>query len=281
MKQAESGKRKGGRGKTTAVPSPVSRLPSPAFRVVIPARLGSTRLPRKVLRDIAGKPLVQHVWESVRSSGALKTVIASDDDAVFQVCKKFGADVVMTSPTHQSGSDRVNEVAKARDWPGDSIVVNVQGDEPLMPDALVRQAAELLAQDREADLATLCHPIHSREEWLNPNVVKVVMDAKQRALYFSRAPIPWKREGTNIGAVLPKGLAYRHIGLYAWRVAALARFSAMAPEPLETCEALEQLRALAQGLHIKLGITDGALPRGVDTEEDLKVVAEIFSQRGR
>ncbi len=248
------------------------------FRVVIPARLGSTRLPRKILREIAGKPLVQHVWEAVRGCGAQETVIAADDASVVEACRRFGADVVLTSAQHQSGSDRVNEVATSRRWAPEAIVVNVQGDEPLMPPALVQQAAQLLANDREADLATLCHAIESREEWLNPNVVKVVMDAQQRALYFSRAPIPFKRAGTNPESLLPKGLAYRHVGLYAWRVAALNRFSEMPAEPLETCEALEQLRALAQGFAIKLGLTDGPPPRGVDTEDDLIAVEKILTR---
>ncbi|MEK6805685.1 MAG: 3-deoxy-manno-octulosonate cytidylyltransferase [Pseudomonadota bacterium] len=250
-----------------------------AFHVVIPARLGSTRLPRKILREIAGKPLLQHVWESVRDSGAQETVIAADAAAVVEVCRRFGADAVLTSEKHQSGSDRVNEVAQSRGWADDAVVVNVQGDEPLMPPALVQQAAQLLAQDREADLSTVCHAIDSREEWLNPNIVKVVMDARQRALYFSRAPIPWKRVGTNPESLLPKGLAFRHIGLYAWRVAALARFSQLPAEPLETCESLEQLRALAQGFRIKLGITDAAPPRGVDTEEDLLAVEKILTRK--
>ncbi len=140
----------------------------------------------------------------------------------------------------------------------------------------MQQAAQLLGQDRESDLSTLCHVLHSREEWINPNVVKVVMDAQQRALYFSRAPIPWKREGAEN---FPAGIAYRHIGLYAWRVAALARFSQLPVEPLETCESLEQLRALAQGFRIKLGITDIVPPRGVDTQEDLLAVEKILTRK--
>lgn len=249
------------------------------FRVVIPARLGSTRLPEKILRPLAGKPLVQHVWEAVQTCGALDVVIATDDESVLKVCRQFGAVAVLTSPQHASGSDRINEVAQARGWPSDSIVVNVQGDEPLMPPALVRQVATLLAGDPGCDIATLCHPIHSRDEWLNPNVVKVVMDAQQRALYFSRAPIPWKRQGTSSESALPEGLAYRHIGLYAYRVAALARFSALPAAPLETCESLEQLRALANGLRIKLGIVQTPPPRGVDTEDDLRAVAQVLRSR--
>lgn len=276
--EAESGKGKGEGG---------NAFPHSAFYVVIPARLGSSRLPRKVLRDIGGKPLIRHVWESVRGCGAQETVIAADDAAIVHACQQFGADVMLTSALHQSGSDRVNEVARMRGWAGDSVVVNVQGDEPLMPPALVQQAAQLLAQDGDADLATMCHEIHSREEWLDPNVVKVVMDARRRALYFSRAPIPWKRPSTSSGQAperalaaeenFPEGLAFRHIGLYAWRVAALARFSTLPPEPLELCESLEQLRALAQGFRIALGVSTTRSPRGVDTEDDLLAVEKILS----
>jgi 3-deoxy-manno-octulosonate cytidylyltransferase (CMP-KDO synthetase) len=159
-------------------------------------------------------------------------------------------------------------------------VVNVQGDEPLMPPAMIREAAQLLAADTEADIATLCHALHAREDWLNPNFVKVVMDARGRALYFSRAPIPWKREGSARESPLPPGLAYRHIGLYAYRAAALARFAALPPSALEQCEALEQLRALENGLRIRVGVTRLPPPRGVDTEEDLAAVAAIIEASG-
>lgn len=247
------------------------------FKVVIPARLGSTRLPRKVLLPVHGKPLLQYVWNCARASGAEEIVIATDDAQVLSACKGFGADAVMTSATHQSGTDRINEVAQLRRWPDDTRVVNLQGDEPLMPAGLIRQAAELLGQDEAADIATLCHPLHSLEEWLNPNFVKVVMDARGHALYFSRAPIPWKREGATSGKpVLPQNLAYRHIGLYAYRVAALKRFSALPAADLEMAEALEQLRALANGLVIRVGITQETPPRGVDTQDDLDAVIRVL-----
>lgn len=248
------------------------------FKVVVPARLGSTRLPRKVLREVAGKPVVQHVWEAAQKAGASEVVIATDSDEVAKVCTAFGADVRMTAATHNSGTDRANEIARQAGWAPDTIVVNLQGDEPLMPPALVRQAAELLANDPAADLASLCHPLHTLEEWLNPNVVKLVMDRRGYALYFSRAPIPWRREGSTREAPrLPDGLAFRHIGLYAYRVSALAEFSELPPAPLEDCEALEQLRALTHGLRIKMGVTDAPPPRGVDTEEDLQAVARLLS----
>lgn len=248
------------------------------FNIVIPARLGSTRLPRKVLREVAGKPLVRHVWEAARRARAREVVIATDDREVQAACAAFGADVVMTSARHPSGTDRINEVARKRRWGAGTIVVNLQGDEPLMPPALVRQAAQLLARDRAAAIATLCHPLHALDEWLNPNFVKVVMDARGHALYFSRAPIPWRRDGASREAPrLPEGLAFRHIGLYAYRVAALRRFSALKPSPLETTEALEQLRALSAGMTIKVGITQAPPPRGVDTEEDLLAVTAALA----
>ncbi|SFF40045.1 3-deoxy-manno-octulosonate cytidylyltransferase (CMP-KDO synthetase) [Fontimonas thermophila] len=249
------------------------------FKVVIPARLGSTRLPRKVLREVGGKPVVRHVWEAARRSGASEIVIATDSEEVLRVCTGFGADAQLTSPQHQSGTDRANEIARSRGWDARTVVVNLQGDEPLMPPALVRRAAELLDGDAEAHIASLCHPIHAAEEWRNPNVVKVVMDRRGYALYFSRAPIPWRRDGgTQDAPRMPEGLVFRHIGLYAYRVAALAEFSQLPPAPLEACEALEQLRALTYGFRIRMGVVDTPPPRGVDTEEDLKVVAALLSR---
>lgn len=252
------------------------------FKVVIPARLGSTRLPRKVLRNIAGKPLVRYVWEAARASGADEVIIATDDTSVTSECEAFGARVVTTAATHQSGTDRVNEVARALGWAKDDIVVNLQGDEPLMPAVLVREAAKLLAEDSAADIATLCHPLHSAEEWLNPNVVKLVMDRRGYALYFSRAPLPWKRDpvsAVDAAAHMPPELAYRHIGLYAYRVGSLAQFSELSPSELEQCEALEQLRALTHGFRIRVGVTDNPPPRGVDTEDDLAAVAAVLARR--
>lgn len=250
------------------------------FRIVIPARLGSTRLPGKVLRELNGKPLVAYVWEAALASGAEQVVVATDDDKVAAAARAFGADVQMTAASHSSGTDRANEVARVRGWSDDTIVVNLQGDEPLMPPAAVRQVAALLADDATADVTTLAHPIHAVDEWLNPNVVKVVTDRRGYALYFSRAPIPWKRDGaTRERPLLPEGLAFRHIGLYAYRCGRLAEFSALPPAPLEDCEALEQLRALAHGFRIRLGITGTPPPRGVDTEEDLSFVAAILARR--
>lgn len=257
-----------------------------SFKVVIPARLGSTRLPRKVLREIAGKPVVRHVWEAARASGAEQVIIATDDESVASVARAFGAQVRLTAATHNSGTDRINEVARAEGWDARQIVVNLQGDEPLMPPALIFEAAELLDGDAAADIATLCHPLHSVEEWLNPNVVKLVRDRRGYALYFSRAPLPWKRDPVSASgsspdwaAHMPADLAYRHIGLYAYRVGSLAQFSELPPSELEQCEALEQLRALTHGFRIKVGVTLDPPPRGVDTEEDLLAVSAFMSRR--
>jgi len=249
------------------------------FKIVIPARLGSTRLPRKVLRPLHGKPLLQWVWEAARASAAEQVIVAADDAEVLDACRAFGADARLTAASHQSGTDRIDEIARNAGWSDDTLVVNLQGDEPLMPPALIRQAAALLAGDAGADIATLCHPLHAREEWLNPNMVKLVMDTSGYALYFSRAPIPWKREGTSAESPLPQGLAFRHIGLYAYRVGALRRFSALPPAPLEQCEMLEQLRALSHGLRIKVGISEAPPPRGVDTEDDLAAVDALLASR--
>lgn len=250
------------------------------FRVVIPARLGSTRLPRKVLRLIDGKPLVQYVWQAARASGADEVVIATDSVEVLEVCRGFGAEVRMTRAEHGSGTDRVHQVAVDSGWRDDAVIVNLQGDEPLMPPALIREVAGLLVQDPAADIASLCHPLTAAEDFTNPNVVKLVMDARGYALYFSRAPIPWPRDTSRADhAALPTGLAHRHIGLYAYRVGALARFSALPPANLEQCEALEQLRALANGLRIRMGVTPQAPPRGVDTEEDLRVVTRYLTDQ--
>jgi 3-deoxy-manno-octulosonate cytidylyltransferase (CMP-KDO synthetase) len=250
------------------------------FRIVIPARLGSTRLPRKVLRELAGKPMVQWTWQAACAvAGPAAVTIATDDAEVLARCAAFGADVRMTDPAHASGTDRVNEIATAAGWADEEIVVNLQGDEPLMPAAMVVEAARLLADDPSADIATLCHPLHQLEDWLNPNFVKVVRAANGHALYFSRAPIPWKREGTSPTSPLPAGLAFRHIGLYAYRVGALRRFSQLPASQLESCEALEQLRALEAGLRIAVGVSEVPAPRGVDTEVDLQAVAALLAAR--
>jgi 3-deoxy-manno-octulosonate cytidylyltransferase (CMP-KDO synthetase) len=240
------------------------------FAVVVPARLGSTRLPGKVLLPIHGRPMIEHVWQAARRSGATDVVVATDDARVADVARGFGADVCMTAATHPSGTDRLADVVAQRGWPETRIVVNLQGDEPLMPPELLDAAAALLDADATADIATFAHPIHAAADFANPNVVKVVCDARGHALYFSRAPIPCWRDG---GGGLPsRPGALRHIGLYAYRVAALKRFSTLPAAPLETCESLEQLRALHHGLCIAVGVLETPPPHGVDTQADLEAV---------
>lgn len=251
-----------------------------SFFVVVPARLGSTRLPNKVLRDLAGKPLIQWTWQAACNSGAARVIIATDSVEVATTCTNFGACVQLTSPEHASGTDRVSEVAAKQGWADEVIVVNLQGDEPLMPPSLLRRAAELLETDQAADVATLAHPLTARAEWLDPSFVKVVCNSEGYALYFSRAPIPWMRDGNSPEPRLPPyGLALRHIGLYAYRVAALRRISSIPIAPLEQCESLEQLRALSNGLRIAVAVVHETAPRGVDTEDDLLAVAGHIRQQ--
>ena len=215
------------------------------FRVVIPARYASTRFPGKPLVPLAGKPMLQWVYENAARSGAREVVIATDDARIAAAARGFGAPVAMTSPSHQSGTDRIAEAATNAGWGPQDIVVNLQGDEPLLPPALLRQVAGLLEQDPGAAIATLATPVRSRAEYLDPNAVKVVAGEDGRALYFSRAPIPWHRDGAPGGGPEHAG-ARRHIGLYAYRVGALQRLAALPVAALEAVEKLEQLRALAQ-----------------------------------
>jgi len=251
------------------------------FRAVIPARYASTRLPGKPLVDIGGRPMIQHVHERVVASGAAEVIIATDDVRIEQACAAFGAEVQMTSASHVSGTDRLAEVAARRGWRDADVVVNVQGDEPLLPPALVRQAAALLVADPGADIATLGTPIHTLEEFLDPAVVKLVRRADGCALYFSRAPIPWHRDGASGGVATQTDFsgAWRHLGLYAYRVGALKRLAAAPPAPLELAEKLEQLRALHLGMAI---VVCEALERpgpGVDTPADLERVRSVLGGR--
>jgi 3-deoxy-manno-octulosonate cytidylyltransferase (CMP-KDO synthetase) len=234
------------------------------FRVVIPARYASARLPGKALMSIGGKPMVQWVYERAGASGAADVLIATDDPLILSAGHSFGAEVIMTAATHASGTDRIAEVARMRAWPEDAIVVNVQGDEPLMPPALIGQVAGLLESHPRAAVATLATPIESLEEFLNPHAVKVVTDGQGRALYFSRAPIPWSRDGAPAGIESQRTFAgsRRHVGIYAYRVGALLRLAALDPTALETCERLEQLRALENGFEIRVG--DAVEPPGPD-----------------
>ncbi|MDX1497820.1 MAG: 3-deoxy-manno-octulosonate cytidylyltransferase [Salinisphaeraceae bacterium] len=241
------------------------------FKVVIPARLASTRLPGKVLLPLAGKPLIEHVWLRACEAGADQVIIAADSEQIAEVATGFGAEVCLTAQSHESGTDRIHEVVSLKGWAGTDIVVNLQGDEPGMPPALIKQVAENLDLHHQADIATLCHAIASWEDWQNPGLVKVVRDLKGMAMYFSRAPIPHDRAVGQAGEQqLPAAGAWGHIGLYAYRVQALQRFSGLDVADLERCEALEQLRAMAHGLRIHV---DEALEKpgtGVDTEDDLR-----------
>jgi 3-deoxy-manno-octulosonate cytidylyltransferase (CMP-KDO synthetase) len=241
------------------------------FHVVIPARWASSRLPGKPLADLAGRPLLAWVWQVANESGADQVIIATDDERIETAAKRFGARVVMTRVDHPSGTDRINEVARTRSWPDDSIVVNLQGDEPLLPPQLVAQVATALAADEDAGIATLATPVMSIEEAHDSNVVKVVCDREGRASYFSRAPIPFQWESSG---QLHDGML-RHIGLYAYRVGALRTLAELDPAPTELVERLEQLRALWYGIPIVVARAVDAPPQGVDTAEDLERVREL------
>ncbi|HEX4986818.1 MAG TPA: 3-deoxy-manno-octulosonate cytidylyltransferase [Burkholderiales bacterium] len=249
------------------------------FVVVIPARYASSRLPGKPLADIAGRPMVVHVAERARESGAQAVIVATDDARIAEAVRAHGHEATMTRPDHASGTDRIAEVAAARGWPDGRIVVNVQGDEPRIPAALIRAVAQQLDAHADAAIATACHPIHSAEEMFDPNAVKVVLDKDGYAAYFSRAPIPFARDAFRADrSRLPAGLpAYRHLGLYAYRCGFLKIYSSLAPAATERFESLEQLRALWHGHRISVAVTDAAPEPGVDTPEDLEKMRRAFS----
>jgi 3-deoxy-manno-octulosonate cytidylyltransferase (CMP-KDO synthetase) len=248
------------------------------FKVVIPSRLASTRLPEKPLQLLAGRPLVRHVYERVATSGADEVVVATESERVAAACREFGAPCVLTSDAHRCGTERVAEVAAKRAWPDDTIVVNVQGDEPLMPGVLVGQVADLIAH-AGTPLATLAWPLEDAAEMSEPAVVKVVADERGDALYFSRAPIPWNRDRPHTSSADPVAGALRHIGLYAYRAGALRRLAAAPPCALEELEKLEQLRALWIGMKIRVGIARSLPGPGVDTPADLARVERLLASR--
>ena len=270
------------------------------FKVVIPARYASTRLPGKPLLAIAGKPMLQWVYERACAAQADEVLIATDDERIAAAAREFvvpahAGNIVMTAATHASGTDRIAEVARLRRWEEREIVVNVQGDEPMLPPQLIRQVAALLQQHARADVATLATPIKSLAEFQDPNAVKLVADSGQRALYFSRAPIPWHRDGASAGASVGTGTgaapsvapaqtqwqgARRHIGIYAYRVGALQRMAALPPSQLEQIEKLEQLRALEAGFEFR--VADGVVPPGpdVNTSADLERVSALLVASG-
>jgi 3-deoxy-manno-octulosonate cytidylyltransferase (CMP-KDO synthetase) len=248
------------------------------FTVLIPARMSSQRLPGKPLADLLGKPLIVHVCERARESGAAQVLVATDDARIGDVCKSAGFRVELTGSGHTSGTDRIAEVAARLGWDEDKIVVNLQCDEPLMPAADVEQVARLLDAREDAQVATLCIPIHELQDYLNPNVVKLVSDQAGNALYFSRAPIPWNREDAQTGLASQQRWqgSLRHIGLYAYRVSTLQRLAATSPCESEQLEKLEQLRALWLGMKIAVDVAREAPGPGVDTPEDLERVTAFL-----
>lgn len=250
-----------------------------SFCVLIPARMASSRLPDKPLADIAGLPMVVRVAQRALQSGASRVVVAADDTRITTACAQHEIETVLTRSDHPSGSDRLAEACEALDLQDDDIVVNVQGDEPLIDPASIDAVAQLLAQRPDCSMSTLAHAIDSVQDFANPNVVKVVLDARDTALYFSRAPIAWWRDGFAQGiTALPTPAPLRHVGLYAYRVGFLRQFPKLSQAPLEVVESLEQLRAMWHGHRIAVHISDHAPGPGVDTPEDLARVRGVFQR---
>jgi 3-deoxy-manno-octulosonate cytidylyltransferase (CMP-KDO synthetase) len=247
------------------------------YTVLIPARLASTRLPDKPLAEIGGKPMVVRVAERARESQAARVVVAADSAAIVDACRAHGVEAVLTRGDHPSGSDRLAEASQLLGLAAHDVVVNVQGDEPLISPSLIDAVAALLEQQPGASMSTAAHAIDDLGEFLNPNVVKVVLDAAGIAMYFSRAPIPWWRDGFAAGvAQLPEPAPLRHIGIYGYRVGFLQQFPSLPPAPVEHCEALEQLRALWHGHRIAVHVSAEAPGPGVDTQADLERVRKLF-----
>jgi len=250
---------------------------SRSFTVLVPARLASTRLPNKPLADIHGLPMVVRVAQRAALSNAAQVVVAADSQEIVSACEAHGIRALLTRMDHPSGSDRLAEASALLGLTDDDVVVNVQGDEPLIDPDLINQVATLLRQRPAASMSTAAHTIDQVAEFTNPNVVKVVVDQAQLALYFSRAPIPWWRDGNTQGIQnLPSSPPLRHIGIYGYRVGFLKAFPQLPPAPIESCEALEQLRAMWHGHKIAVHVTEKAPGPGVDTPEDLARVRELF-----
>lgn len=251
------------------------------FRVVIPIRYASSRLPGKALVDICGKPMLQHVYERAIESGAENVIIATDDEKIRKAAEGFGATVCMTSPEHVSGTDRIAEAVVAMGYDDDDIVVNLQGDEPLIPPVVIHQVAQNLAKFENARVATLYEPIQTAEELFNPNNVKVVMGKRGYALYFSRAPIAWERDNFPLEDPKAKlqGEHFRHVGLYAYRVKFLQEYTEWEPSPLEDMERLEQLRVLWNGGRVHVAKAKEAVPADVNTDEDLEKVRKLIAKK--
>lgn len=255
-----------------------------SFTVLIPARMASSRLPDKPLADIAGLPMVVRVAQRAQQSQASRVVVAADDARIVTACQSHGIDAVLTRTDHPSGSDRLAEACDLLGLPDTHVVVNVQGDEPLIDPASINAAAELLQQRSDCSMSTLAHAIDQVADFANPNVVKVVLDARHTALYFSRAPIAWWRDGFANGGFnggitrLPNPAPLRHIGLYGYRVGFLREFPKLAQAPIEITESLEQLRAMWHGHRIAVHVAEHAPGPGVDTPEDLERVRTLFSR---
>jgi len=252
---------------------------SSEYNIVIPVRMASQRLPGKPLLDIAGRPLIEHVYRRACCATVQKVIIATDDKRILEVAKRFGADVIMTSQAHQSGSDRIAECADQLGWGDEQLIVNLQGDEPLMPASCIDQVAGLLDGDPAADVASLYWPLDSSEEIANPNVVKVVTGQGGHALYFSRSVVPFPMNWDKLEAALQSGINWqRHVGLYAYRAGALRAFTTMQATPLESAEKLEQLRFLESGRKIRMAQACQFIPAGVDTEHDLERVRNAIEE---
>lgn len=253
-----------------------------SFTVLIPARLGSTRLPDKPLADIGGLPMIVRVARAAQRSAAASVIVAADDDAIVRACAAHGVAALLTRPDHATGSDRLGEACEQLGLDHADVVVNVQGDEPLIEPALIDACAALLARHPDCVMGTAAHPIADADDFANPNVVKVVLDAAGRALYFSRAPIPFRRDARAVGrAALPADAPLRHIGLYAYQAGFLRRFPQLPPSPLETIESLEQLRVLWHGHRIAVHVSSAAPAPGVDTPQDLARVRLLFETSRR
>lgn len=238
--------------------------------IVIPARFSSSRLPGKPLLEIHGRPMILRVVDQAKKvQGFDDLCVATDDERIAEVCRVAGVDVVITSSTHPSGTDRLSEVARIKGWASDDIIVNVQGDEPLLPAQLVKQVAQLLEDQPESSMSTLCEPIHTLEEFKRDSIVKVVMSKQNQALYFSRATIPYDRDAAKNAEQVLHDQAYRHLGLYAYRVKLLQEYVTWDMGVLEKLESLEQLRVLENGHRIAIAVAEANLPPGVDTQEDL------------
>ena len=250
------------------------------YRIVIPSRLASTRLPRKPLLDIGGKTLIERVWDVAIQSAAVSVTVATDEPEIADAVRAFGGDAMLTSRTHMSGTDRLAEVADEKHWSDKTIVVNLQGDEPAIPPKQLDQLAEELARYPDAGIATVSPPIREIDEGFDPSVVKVVRTTEGYASYFSRAPIPWVRDAFSQGkpTKMPETGALRHLGLYAYRVGTLRRFTELPPSPLECAESLEQLRALEAGVAIRVSRVEAPFGHGVDTPADLERVRMLFGR---